>query len=57
MDYRVDPVRQGIAESWPDSINAAAAKEEWDFEAAYDMDVMTLDMLEKVREKIKKNSA
>ncbi|WP_339180536.1 L-threonine 3-dehydrogenase [Oceanobacillus sp. FSL W7-1293] len=57
MDYQVDPVRQGIAESWPDSINAAAAKEEWDFEAAYDMDAMTVDMLEKVREKIKKNSA
>lgn len=57
MDYQVDPVRQGIAESWPDSINAEAAKEEWDFEAAYDMDAMTIDMLEKVREKIKEDSA
>ncbi|MFD1064599.1 NAD-dependent epimerase/dehydratase family protein [Oceanobacillus locisalsi] len=57
MDYQVDPVRQGIAESWPDRINTDAAREEWGFEPVYDMDGMTSDMLEKVREKLKKNSA
>ena len=31
MDYDVDPVRQAIANSWPDSIDATAAKEEWGF--------------------------
>src|SRR5699024_7131007 len=28
MDYDVDPVRQGIADSWPNSIDATCAKEE-----------------------------
>ncbi|WP_027965136.1 L-threonine 3-dehydrogenase [Halalkalibacillus halophilus] len=52
MDYKVDPVRQKIAESWPNSIDCAAAKDEWGFEAKYDIDKMTTDMLEKLREKL-----
>lgn len=51
MDYDVDPVRQGIAESWPDNIDATAAKEEWGFKAEYDLAKMTADMLQKLREK------
>ncbi|MGX9706538.1 L-threonine 3-dehydrogenase [Laceyella tengchongensis] len=52
LDYDVDPVRQGIAESWPNSIDATAAKEEWGFKAAYDLDKMTADMLQKLSEKL-----
>lgn len=51
MTYDVDPVRQGIAESWPNSIDATAAKEEWGFKAEYDLDKMTVDMLEKLKKK------
>ena len=51
LDYDVDPVRQAIANSWPDSIDATAAKEEWGFQAKYDLDSMTFDMLEKLKEK------
>ena len=47
MDYEVDPVRQAIANSWPDSIDATAAKEEWGFTYKYDLDAMTKDMLRK----------
>lgn len=49
--YDVDPVRQKIAESWPDNIDSSAATEEWGFEAAYDIDRMTDDMLMKLRTK------
>ncbi|MGM0843441.1 MAG: L-threonine 3-dehydrogenase [Bacillota bacterium] len=49
LDYDVDPVRQGIAESWPDSIDASAAAEEWGFQAEYDLARMTEDMLEKLK--------
>lgn len=45
LDYAVDPLRQAIADSWPDAIDATAAREEWGFEAAYDLDRMTDDML------------
>ncbi|MGD6966482.1 L-threonine 3-dehydrogenase [Rossellomorea vietnamensis] len=49
LDYDVDPVRQGIAESWPNSIDASAASEEWGFKAEYDLARMTKDMLEKLK--------
>jgi len=29
MDYDVDPVRQAIAESWPNSLDDSAAREDW----------------------------
>jgi nucleoside-diphosphate-sugar epimerase len=52
ISYSVDPVRQGIANSWPNSIDAAAAREEWDFNPQYDLDRMTKDMLENLSEKL-----
>ena len=45
LDYRVDPERQAIAESWPDSLDTSAAREEWGFAPEYDLDRMTDDML------------
>lgn len=51
MDYKVDPMRQAIADSWPNSIDASAAREEWGFTVKYDLDMMTKDMLEKLSEK------
>ena len=52
MSYAVDPARQDIADSWPDSIDASAAKSEWGFKATYDLDAMTFDMLEKLKKKL-----
>jgi nucleoside-diphosphate-sugar epimerase len=51
ISYAVDPDRQKIAESWPNSIDATAAKEEWGFKYAFDLDKMTKDMVEKLRQK------
>ncbi len=53
MKYDVDPIRQGIADSWPNSIDDTAAKEEWGFEAKYDLTSMTADMLDKLSHKLK----
>lgn len=53
MDYSVDPVRQAIADSWPNSIDPTAAKEEWGFKAKFDLDAMTIDMLNVLKEKLK----
>jgi len=49
MAYDVDPVRQAIADSWPDAIDPTAAIEEWGFKTAYDLEKMTADMLEKLQ--------
>lgn len=52
MAYQVDPVRQAIADSWPDSIDASSAKEEWGFKADYDLASMTEDMIDKLHVKL-----
>lgn len=52
MSYDVDPVRQAIANSWPNSIDSSAAIAEWGFKAKYDLASMTTDMLEKLRVKL-----
>ncbi len=53
MSYDVDPVRQAIADSWPDSIDPSAAVQEWGFKADYNLDKMTVDMLSKLKIKLK----
>ncbi|MGV8982239.1 L-threonine 3-dehydrogenase [Clostridium sp.] len=51
MDYNVDPIRQDIANSWPNFIDSTCAKNEWGFAAEYDLEKMTTDMLQKLRAK------
>jgi len=52
MDYRVDPVRQAIAESWPNYMDDSVAREEWGWKPEYDLSAMTKDMLEKLSRKL-----
>ncbi len=51
MEYRIDPLRQAIAESWPNMMDDTCAREEWDWAPQYDLDTMTRDMLEKLKQK------
>lgn len=51
LDYDVDPVRQGIAESWPNAIDSTEAKRQWGFDPRYDLEKMTEVMLEAIRNK------
>jgi nucleoside-diphosphate-sugar epimerase len=43
--YAIDPVRQAIANSWPNNMEDYAARVEWGWEPEYDLDTMTKDML------------
>ena len=54
MDYQIDPVRQSIAESWPNSMNQTAAMEEWGWKPVYDLPAMTTDMLKVLSQRYKK---
>lgn len=54
MDYEVDPIRQAIADSWPNSMDDSAAREEWGWDPKYDLTTMTKDMIEKLSKKLKK---
>ncbi|UJS27665.1 NAD-dependent epimerase/dehydratase family protein [Macrococcoides canis] len=53
LDYDVDPVREGIAQSWPNSIDATEAKQQWGFDPKFDLDTMTKEMLDAI--KLKEN--
>ncbi|ODG91021.1 MULTISPECIES: L-threonine 3-dehydrogenase [Bacillaceae] len=52
LDFDIDPIRQGIANSWPNSIDSSAAKEEWGFDPKFDLDRMSEDMLNKLAAKL-----
>ncbi len=52
MDYDVDPVKQAIADSWPNSMNDSCAREEWGWSPEYDLAAMTKDMIEKLKVKL-----
>lgn len=45
IDYEIDPVRQAIAESWPNWMNDSSARKEWGWNPGYDLAAMTGDML------------
>ena len=51
MDYDVDPVKESIARSWPNSLDDTCAREEWGWKPEWDLSRMTDDMLEHIRQK------
>lgn len=53
MTYNVDPVRQAIADSWPNSMDDSAARKEWGWNPEYDLSKMTEDMLIELKKKLK----
>jgi nucleoside-diphosphate-sugar epimerase len=53
MDYKIDPVRQAIANSWPNSLDDTSAREEWGWSPKYNISSMTTDMIAALRKKLK----
>lgn len=51
MRYEVDPVRQAIADSWPDKMDDSCARAEWDWAPSYDLETMTVDMIKSLKKK------
>ncbi len=47
--------RQAIADSWPQSIDDSAAKNDWKWKPEFDLQTMTADMLESVKEVVVNN--
>ena len=52
MKYVLDPLRQAIADSWPDSLDDTCAREEWDWKPEFGLEEMTKDMLVNLRKKL-----
>lgn len=55
LTYDVDPVRQTIANSWPNSLDDSVAREEWGWKPDFNLASMTKDMLEKLAIKLNIN--
>lgn len=54
LDYQIDPVRQGIADSWPNYMDDSAARKEWSWRPEYDLSRMVAEMMKGVSAKLKK---
>ena len=50
MNYDVDPLRQSIADSWPDCIDDSCARNEWGWKPNFDLERTTADMIKKLRQ-------
>ena len=54
LEYHIDHIKQAIANSWPNSMDDSSAREEWDWKPEYNLEAMTIDMLEKLKIKLGK---
>jgi len=52
VNYDVDPVRQAIADSWPNRLDDSAARDQWGWRPEYDLESMTEDMLANLTAKL-----
>jgi len=52
MNYDIDPMRQAIADSWPNRLDDSAARKEWGWSPDYNLEAMTKDMIEKLEVKL-----
>ena len=50
MRYEVDPIRQAIADSWPNKMDDVCARKEWGWSPSYNLQTMTKDMIKHLKE-------
>lgn len=52
LKYDIDPIKQAIADSWPNSLDDTCAREEWGWKAEYDLEKMTADMIKVLKNRL-----
>jgi nucleoside-diphosphate-sugar epimerase len=55
LDYKIEEVKQQIADTWPNSMDDSCARQEWDWKPEWDLATMTADMLRAIQEKNSKS--
>ena len=53
ISYKINPVLQAIADSWPNSMDVISAKQEWGFKPRFNLAEMTTLMLKQLTIKLK----
>jgi len=54
MKYDIDPLKQHIADSWPDCLDDSCARNEWDWKPHFNLERMTADLIDKLKIKLAK---
>jgi len=57
ISYEVDPVRQRIADSWPDSIDDSSSAHDWGWKAKFDLERTADEMLANLSRKLGSSSS
>ena len=52
MVYEPEPIKQAIADSWPDKMDDSCARNEWGWNPQYDLERMTDDMILNLKKKL-----
>ena len=52
INYEIDPLRQSIADSWPNSLDDTVARLEWDWYPRYNLETMADDMIYNLSRKL-----
>ncbi|MFZ5517193.1 MAG: L-threonine 3-dehydrogenase [Candidatus Zhuqueibacterota bacterium] len=52
IDFHIDPIRQAIADSWPNTMDDSVARHEWGWKPDFDLESMTEEMLVNLAQKI-----
>lgn len=50
--YEIDPIKQKIADSWPNSLDYSEAVEQWGFNPEYNLDKMVVEMLDQISRRV-----
>jgi nucleoside-diphosphate-sugar epimerase len=51
ISYKIDPIKQSIADSWPNKMDDSCAREEWGWNPKYDLTITTEEMLRVIKKK------
>lgn len=52
ISYKIDPIRQAIADSWPSSLDDSAARQEWQWKPDWNLETMVDDMFVNLEKKL-----
>ena len=53
INYKINPILQSIADSWPDKLDDSVARIEWGWKPKYDLNSMVDDMIINLTQKLK----
>lgn len=56
ISYRIDALRQAIADTWPKHMDDSSARAEWGWQAHYDLAATVEDMLEQITVKLQNDN-